>query len=281
MHFGLFAINNSVCADPDVCLPVAQLCESKGFESVWTGEHVVLPDPQVAPSPLSPTTPMLDPAVALAYIAGHTTTLKLGTGIIIVPQRNPLVLAKEMASLDVLSRGRLLLGVGVGYLEPEFSALGISMDDRGARTIEYLEAMRAIWDMDAPAYEGRFVSFSGVQAYPRPVQRPTPPIHMGGHGPAAFRRSVTHSHGWYGFALTVDQTASMIAGLRHAADHHERPADLGVLEISVTPRGPLDASTVAAYAALGVHRLIPLPDGRFTRDELLRYVDETAALISI
>lgn len=279
MHFGLFAINNSVCADPDVCLPVAQLCESKGLESVWTGEHVVLPDPQVAPSPVAPTTPMLDPAVALAYIAAHTTTLKLGTGIIILPQRNPLVLAKEMASLDVLSRGRLLLGVGVGYLEPEFSALGISMDDRGPRTIEYLEAMRAIWDMEAPAYEGRFVSFRGVQAFPRPVQRPTPPIHMGGHGAAAFRRAITHSHGWYGFALTVEQTASMLDGLRQAADRHERPSELGRLEISVTPRGPVDAAAVAAYAALGVDRLIPLPDGRFTRDELLRYVEGLAPLV--
>ena len=136
MKLGFFPINNGIFADPSVMVEVSQACEAAGFDSVWTGEHVVLPDPQVPPSPVAPETPMLDPAVALAYIAARTTTLRLGTGIIIVPQRNPLVLAKEMASLDHVSGGRLILGVGVGYLAPEFAALGISMDDRGRRTEE-------------------------------------------------------------------------------------------------------------------------------------------------
>lgn len=275
MRFGYFGINNNLCGEPDGMVRVGQAAERVGFESVWTGEHVVLPDPQVPPSPAAPTSPMLDPGIALAHLAAATTTLKLGTGIIILPQRNPLVLAKEMASLDVVSKGRLLLGVGVGYLQPEFDALGIPMADRGARTIEYVEAMRAIWDMDQPEYHGRFVSFSGVQAYPRPVQRPMPPIHMAGHTPAAFRRTVTHGHGWYGFNLTVEQTAEMVAGIRAAEQRYERPSWLGAIEISVTPRGALDEASVEAFAAAGVDRLIPMSGRVADVDGLVAWVEET------
>src|SRR5689334_4056495 len=118
MKFGLFGINMGPCADADVALQVAQAAEASGLESVWTGEHVVLPDPQVPPSPVAPDVPFLDPAVALACIAAGTQTIRLGTGIIILPQRNPLVLAKEIASVDVVSRGRLIFGIGIGYLKP-------------------------------------------------------------------------------------------------------------------------------------------------------------------
>lgn len=282
MDIALFSINAGACAEPDVCVEVAQAAEGAGFESVWTGEHVVLPDPRVAPSPMAPLDPILDPAVALAFIAARTSTIRLGTGIIILPQRNPLVLAKELATLDVLSKGRLLFGVGVGYLEPEFRALGISMDERGSRTEQYLEAMRAIWSDDAPAYNGRFVSFRGVQARPRPIQQPTPPIHMGGNGPAGWRKSVTHAHGWYGFHQSLEQTATAIEGIRAARARHERPDWLGDrIEISITPpAGPVDKSTATAYADLGVDRLILLPPGRAGRDQLLQFVEAARPLIA-
>src|SRR5258706_6958421 len=165
MKFGLFGINMNVCSNPDAAARVAQAEEAAGFESVWTGEHVVLPDPQAPPSPLPPLSPLLDPAVALAFIAAHTKKVKLGTGIIILPQRNPLVLAKELASVDVVSNGRLIFGVGAGYLKPEFDALGIPFDHKSARTIEYLEAIRALWTSPQPAYDGRFVRFGGIQAF--------------------------------------------------------------------------------------------------------------------
>lgn len=262
MRIGLFNINNNACSYPATLAAVAQAAEAAGFESLWTGEHVVLPDPQVPPSPVPPRGRMLDGAIALTFAAALTSTIRLGTGIIIVPQRNPLVLAKELASLDVLSNGRLLFGVGVGYLEPEFRALGIPMADRGARTLEYVEAMTAIWSQEAPAYDGRFVSFSGVDAHPRPVQQPSPPIIMGGHTAAAFRRAVTHGHGWYGFALDADKTAACIEGLRTAAERYERPAALGELEITVTPAGRTDVDAVARFSALGVHRLVLLPRHR-------------------
>lgn len=285
MRFGLFNINNNACSHPGTLGAVAQAAEAAGFDSLWTGEHVVLPDPQVPPSPVPPQGRMLDGAIALTYAAALTTTIKLGTGIIILPQRNPLVLAKELASLDVLSGGRLLFGVGVGYLEPEFRALGIPMEDRGRRTLEYVEAMTAIWSEETPAYEGTFVSFSGVDAHPRPVQQPTPPIIMGGHTAPAFRRSITHGHGWYGYALDVERTAACLEGLRAAAERHERPAGLGELEITVTPAGRLDAETVARFAELGVHRLVLVPrhrpgvDRSAPLDEaaILGFVEDTAS----
>jgi probable F420-dependent oxidoreductase len=257
LKFGLFSVNAYACSRPATAARVARLAESAGFDSLWGGEHVVLPDPRVAPSPMDPDQPILDPLVALAFLAGHTTTLKLGTGIIILPQRNPLVLAKQVASLDAFSEGRFILGIGAGYLEPEMSAIGVPLSERGGRTDEYLAAMRSIWYDEHPAYRGRFVSFSGIQAHPRPAR--TVPIVVGGHTPAAYRRTVEQGHGWYGFALDAGATAACLEGLREAAARYERPADLGELEISVTPRGPLDQAAAARFAELGVHRLIVLP----------------------
>ena len=277
MKFGLFGINFGACADAQVALRVAQAAERCGLESVWTGEHVVLPDPQVPPSPVAPETPFLDPAVALAYVAAGTSTIRLGTGIIILPQRNPLVLAKELASVDVASRGRLIFGLGIGYLKPEFDALGIPFNHKGARSIEYLEAMLAVWTQPQPRYRGRFVNFEGIQSLPRPLQQPHPPIVIGGGTPEAFRRAVAHGNGWYGFALDLDATARSVAGLRVAARACRRPMGLGELEISVTPAGKLDAEAVKRFADLGVHRLV-VSRMAATESDMLKLVDKIAAL---
>jgi probable F420-dependent oxidoreductase len=278
MKFGFFGINMNACSEPDTALRVAQAAEAAGFESLWTGEHVVLPDPQVAPSPLPPHYPILDPAIALSFLAAHTHTIKLGTGIIILPQRNPLVLAKELASLDVVSKGRLIFGVGVGYLKPEFDALGVSFEHKGARAIDYLQAMQAVWTQAAPTYAGRFVNFGGIQAKPQPVQQPLP-IVIGGHTKAAYERAVRHAHGWYGFALDVAATERCLAGLHEAAQTVERPAALGPLEISITPAARLSPELVDSYAAIGVQRLIPFPRMK-TAEELLDFVEETGRLLA-
>lgn len=259
MKFGLFGINMNVCSNPTVAARVAKATEAAGFESVWTGEHVVLPDPQVPPSPLPPSYPLLDPAVSLAYIAAHTTTIRLGTGIIILPQRNPLVLAKELTSVDVVSNGRLIFGLGIGYLKPEFDALGIPFDKKGARSMDYLQAMKAVWTQDKPAHHGEFVSFDGIQALPQPVQKPHPPVVIGGHTKEAYRRAVQYANGWYGFALDREKTAECLAGLKKAAQEVTRPASLGTLDISVTPGPTLDLDLAKRFADLGVHRLIPFP----------------------
>jgi probable F420-dependent oxidoreductase len=277
MRFGLFAINMGVCSQPEVAVQVAQAAEAAGFESAWTGEHVVLPDPRVPPSPLPPDHPLLDPAVALAFIAGQTRTLRLGTGIIVLPQRNPLVLAKELASLDVVSGGRLIFGLGIGYLKPEFDALGIPFEDKGARAIEYLQAMLALWTQPKPVYTGRFVAFRDIQAQPRPVQHPHPPVVIGGHSPAAFRRAVLCGNGWYGYALDVEATAKCLSGLKAAQDRHERPAALGTLDITITPqpRAEITLDLVHRYADLGVQRLVLFRPSR-TPDELLAFIDTCA-----
>jgi len=277
MKLGLFGINMGPCADAQVALRVARAAEAGGLESLWTGEHVVLPDPQVPPSPAAPETPFLDPAVALAFIAAATKTIRLGTGIIILPQRNPVVLAKELASVDVVSRGRLIFGLGIGYLQPEFEALGIPFTDKGPRTIEYLEAILTLWTQPQPRYAGRFVRFGGIQAFPRPLQRPHPPIVVGGGTAPAFRRAVTHGNGWYGFALDLERTAACLEGLRAAARVHQRPPELGPLEISITPVGKLDADTVRRFADLGVHRLIIYRPAT-NEAEVLATVERVAAL---
>jgi probable F420-dependent oxidoreductase len=280
MRFGLFSINAYAAAEPRTLGRVARAAEAAGFESLWGGEHVVLPDPQAPPSPMNPTDAILDPAIALTYAAALTTRIRLGTGIIILPQRNPLVLAKQLASLDVLSGGRLTVGIGVGYLEPEFRALGANYAQRGAVTDDYLAAMRAIWTQPKPSYEGRFASFSDVQAHPQPAQRPLP-IVVGGRSPAAFRRAVLQGNGWYGFALDVAKTKDAIEGLREAATRVDRPEHLGPLELSITPgRGvTVDAATCAQYAALGVHRLILVPSARLDVAGVERYVHAAAGVI--
>lgn len=277
MRFGLFGINMDVLAiDPAAAVRVARAAEESGWESVWTGEHYVLPDPREAPSPEDPRTPMLDPFVALTNVAAHTTTLLVGTGLTVVPMHQPVVLAKKVASVDRVSGGRFQFGVGVGYLHQEFAALDVSMADRGERLTEYLEALRALWTLAPAAYAGRHVRFANVRAEPRPIQLPMPPLHFGGGVAQTFRRTVTQGRGWFGFALDLEGAERAIAGLRQAEREHSRPAELGPLEISVTPhpRMPIDADTVAAFAALGVTRLIPLAPraARQDADRLVEFV---------
>jgi probable F420-dependent oxidoreductase len=258
VKLGLFNNNMGPYANPASSASVARDAEAAGFDSLWAGEHIVLPDPQVPPSPMPPQEPALDSLLALTWAAAHTTSIKLATGIIILPQRNPVVLAKEIASLDVLSGGRVMFGLGVGYLEPEFRAVGANFDERGAVADEYLDAMQHLWYDEHPEFHGRFADFAGIDAYPRPVQRPLP-IVVGGRSTRAYRRAVARAHGWYGFALSPDDTAPCLEGLRAAAAQVDRPAELGDLEISVTPRGRVTPERVAAFAALGVHRLVPFP----------------------
>ena len=277
MRFGFFGINVGACADPAVAARVAEAAEAAGLESLWTGEHVVLPDPQVPPSPVPPETPFLDPAVSLAFLAGRTRRIRLATGIIILPQRNPVVLAKELASVDVLSGGRLVVGVGAGYLRPEFDAVGAPFAERGARTDEAIDVLRALWTQPKPRFSGRFFRFEGVDAKPRPAQKPHPPIVVGGESDAAFARAVRRGDGWFGFALDTDGATRCARGLADAARRVERGAGLGRLEITVTPRGKLDRELVRRYEDLGVDRLVPIGIAP-SLDAALRVVEDTAAL---
>jgi probable F420-dependent oxidoreductase len=276
MEIGFFGINSGALVTGDAVVRAARLCEELGYDSVWAGEHMVLPTPRVPPSPMEPTDPMLDPLVALAWAGAATTRVKLGTGVLLLPQRNPVHLAKEIASLDALSGGRMLVGVGVAYLEPEMRAVGVPMARRGARSMEYLAAMQALWTQDAPSFQGEFVSFDGVDAHPRPTDRARGPrIVMGGHSPAAYERAVRFGDEWYGFALSPQKAAACVAELGRAADAHGIHRAEGRLTISVTPNRALTPELVEEYAAAGVDRLIPLTGAR-TVDDTLRAIEATA-----
>ena len=163
---GLFGTNMGTAATAEGARRLGTLAEELGYDSLWMGEHVVAPSPRVPPSPQEPDYPVLDPLVALGFMAAVTERVRLATGIIILPQRNPVVLAKQLASLDVVSRGRVMFGMGVGYLEPEMRAIGVPMEGRGARADEYVAAMRALWDDEKPAFTGEHVSFEGLMLTP-------------------------------------------------------------------------------------------------------------------
>jgi probable F420-dependent oxidoreductase len=287
VKIGLFAINYGTCGDPEAAVEAARYAEAAGFESVWTGEHVVLPNPRPPGGPFPPTLPLLDTTVALTLIAAHTTTLKIASGIIILPLRNPVVLAKELASIDVVSRGRLIVGVAAGYIREEFEAAGVSLAERHQRTDEYIQVLGALWAMDHPMHHGRFVSFEGIDAHPRPVQRPGPPLVAGGESQAALVRAVTMADGWYGFDTDAPRT---IERLDRIAAEHERPERLGSLEITITPTGPLTRAVVEHYEQLGIDRLVllPQPDTDSARkhrpvplDQIKRNIETVAAELDL
>ncbi len=284
MKFGYFGLNLGTFDHPDAIERLVVTAEQLAFESIWTGEHVVLVDPHQPPSPVPPLSPFVDTIASLAFAAAKTKTIKLGSGIILIAQREPIVLAKELAGIDVLSKGRLLVGVGVGYVKGEFDALGIPFEERGPRASEHIEVLRTLWTSEQPAFDGRFTKFSGIQSRPLPVQKPHPPIHVGGMSPPALRRAVAQGNGWYGFFQDVAATAKMLEGLRETAKRVERPASLGKLEISVTPPGPVDADTAKRFEDLGVDRLVLMRGfqdmagkrEQSAEDAVIRFLEEMA-----
>ncbi|MET8653541.1 LLM class F420-dependent oxidoreductase [Nocardia aurea] len=263
MELGVYGLSAKATLGPLDTARLARRAENLGYRSWWVGDHVVLPSPRVPDSPMAPTDPILDPLVHLSFVAALTERMELGTGILILPQRNPVVLAKQAASLDVLSRGRLLLGVAPGYLEPEMAAVGVALSERGGRTDEYLDAIRQLWTEPEPAFHGKYVHFEHVDAHPRPVRPDGVPIMIGGHSPAAYRRAVRRGHGWIGTGSSPQDLIVHLDGLRTAAAEVPRPAYLGRLQINFMQIDPVevDANNARRYAELGVDRLLvyPLP----------------------
>jgi probable F420-dependent oxidoreductase len=256
VRLGLFGINFGACADPALQVRVARAAEESGFESIWTGEHVAMPIHD-NPVPTPPETPFLDSVVALATVAAHTRHVRLGTGILVLPHHNPVLVAKALASLDVVSGGRLIAGFAAGYVEAEFAALGVDYRRRGAITDEYLAAIRTLWTDELPRFAGRFAAFDDIRFEPKPVQRPYPPIIVGGHAAPALQRAARLGDGWYGFGLTVDAAAPLIAEVQRLRKQFGRGD--APFEISLTTFEPLDAALVARAAAIGVDRLIVYP----------------------
>ena len=186
MKFGLIPVNIGV-QSAEQMVGMAQLAESTGYESVWTFEHVIVPMDYSSKYPYSengkmgaaPDANFIDPLIALSAIAASTKTLRLGTGVNILSQTNPLYMAKQAASLDMLSNGRFMLGVGIGWLKEEFEALGVPFEKRGARFDDYVSAMRKVWSGDVVEHQSEFINWSGFKSYPLPTQSPMP-IVMGG-----------------------------------------------------------------------------------------------------
>jgi probable F420-dependent oxidoreductase len=273
LKWALYGLHRGSSAAPGTMVRRARAAEEAGFEALWVGDHIALPAEGGDP----PEQPRIEAVVAVAHLAAVTTRVRVGFGVIVLPQRQPVLLAKQLSSIDFLSGGRLTVGVGVGYVEPELRALGVTLGERAARTDEYLAALRALWDEPVPEFDGRFVSFSEVLQRPRPVQRPHPPIIVGGHSPAAYRRAVTSGNGWYGWDLDVAGAREAIGRLRAARERYERPAELGELEITITPPDVVDVDTARRYAEAGVDRLVVQPhtmDGS-AMDELIDVVGGT------
>jgi probable F420-dependent oxidoreductase len=261
LPIGWFGVGSGALADAEGIVAVAQTAESLGFDSIWVGEHPVLIDPQAPPSPLPSRSELMDPVPVLAYAAAATSRIQLGTGIVILPLRNPVLLAKQLSTVDVLSRGRLLVGIGVGYVPGEYAAIGVPFGTRGRRADEWIDALRTLWRDEEPRLEGEFASFGGIQCRPRPHRPGGPPILASGMSTAARRRAVARSDGWYGFFLDLDHTRDALAELGRLAREVDRPAELDRLEITITPLpGPIDADTVRRYEDLGVDRLVLVPD---------------------
>lgn len=239
---------------------MGRAAEAAGFESVWTVEHTVFPDGYESRYPydqsgrmaMQADTALPDPLIWLTWVAAHTERLRLATGILILPQRNPLVLAKELATLDDLSGGRLELGVGIGWLREEFDALGVPFEGRGRRTDEHIEAMRAVWAGDHAEYHGEFVDFAGVSVNPKPVGDGVP-IHIGGHTEAAARRAGRLGDGFFPAEGSLSE---LLEVMRASADEAGRDPDR--IEITSTHPGVWGDEPMAAVeklAARGVDRI--------------------------
>jgi probable F420-dependent oxidoreductase len=259
LKLGLFGLHKGDNVDPATLARRARDAEDAGFESLWVGDHIALP----ADAPDDPREPRLEAVVALAHLAAVTTRIRLAFGVIVLPQRQPALLAKQIASIDVLSQGRTTLGFGVGYVEAEFRAMGAELAGRGARADAYLEAMLALWDEPVPELAGEHVTLSGVIARPLPAQRPHPPIVIGGHSKAALARAARVGGGWFGWELSPDQVR----------EYAER---LPGLEITVTPDAEVDLGLARRYAAAGVDRLVlqPASSAGAAADDLIAFARE-------
>ncbi len=254
--------------------------QDAGIHSVWFPEHVVFVNDAKSTYPygtlrMGRQPGLFDPLIALTVAAAATSTIRLGTGVLILPIREPLTLAQQVVSLDHASHGRFDLGIGVGWLREEFEALSVPWEHRGERTDEYVEVLRKAWTDEVVTHHGVFVNITGVQAWPKPVQPGGPPILVGGNTPAAIRRTARLGDGWFGWQLSVAEVAECIGALGHECERIGRNvADID-LKVGVVPTGrPADLRDYAqALSELGVGELVvvtaPTASDRF---------DEIAAL---
>jgi len=259
---GIIFANSGRFSRPELFAQLARDCEQLGFESIWTVEHVVIPQPHMpypgskdGSMPGGDEVPIPDPLIPLAYAAALTTRLKFSTGVIILPQRHPLYLAKQLATLDLLSKGRMMVGIGSGWMKEEFDSLGGGYNVRGARTDESIQAMRALWRDDVASFHGKHFHFHDVKSFPKPIQKNGIPIHVGGHSPAAARRAGKYGDGFFPTVTDPAKLKELFAFVHEEAKKARR--DPGAIEFSAmaAPR----AESLKALAAVGVTRVVFSP----------------------
>lgn len=265
MKIGLIPVNVGV-PNVQAMIGLAQLAEGLGFESVWTFEHVIVPHDYESKYPYDasgkmgaePETNFVDPLIALAAVAAQTKTIRLGTGVNILSQANPLYMAKQSASLDFVSNGRFMLGVGIGWLREEFRAVGTPFERRGARFDDYIQAMRKVWSGETVEHQSEFVDWTGFKSYPVPLQDPFPVV-IGGTKGKAFQRVARYGNGWFAPTASVEHLTPHLESLDKACAEVGRNRE----DIEITAMwmpNPSDLGEVERYADLGVSRLIvPVP----------------------
>ena len=264
MKIGIVSINVGGPSTAENMIDVVQHAEAAGIESVWTFEHVMVPTDYESKYPYAKSGKMgippegwfIDPLISLAHVAAATKTIRLGTGVNIFPQTNPLLFAKQAASLDALSGGRLTLGLGIGWLAEEYRAMGTPFERRGARFDDYLEAVKKVWSGDVVEHESEFLSWHGFKSYPTPAQKPHPPILIGGVTKKTLERVVTAAQGWYAPSDAPGELAEKIGELKEMAAEASRPFD--EIDITVNWRLAKRPDALAEYEDLGINRAVVL-----------------------
>ncbi|NLA34441.1 MAG: LLM class F420-dependent oxidoreductase [Actinobacteria bacterium] len=267
MKFGVtLPYGAGVAADPEWLRSFVAAAESSGFESVYVVEHVVMvsahderyPYAESGKVPLASDCPIADPLDVLAFLAATTSKIRLGTSVLVAPLHHPLVLAKRLATIDQLSGGRLIAGLGVGWMREEMESVGVDFATRGRRTDELIEAVRVAWADSPASYRGEFFSFAGTNTFPKPIQTPGVPIHIGGHSSAAAKRAGRLGDGFVPLGLHGADLAKALGEMREAAERAGRDPDA----IEVSLRGSLtaiDHEAIDALRAMGAHRVILSP----------------------
>lgn len=267
MKFGIMFANTGHGSSPEGAKAVAEAAEAGGFSSIWTVEHVVVPSGYESKYPYDPSGKMAggaeefdlpDPLIWLTWVAAHTTTIRLATGILILPQRNPVITAKELATLDHLSGGRMTLGVGAGWLAEEFAALNASFEDRGKRLDEYIAVMRALWGGGKTTFDGDYFSFADCISRPRPVNGSIPVV-VGGHTKVAARRAGRLGDGFFPGSAGIEEIAELITIVRQTAEEHGRDPDaIEIIAGAGARPGPALDARIEQLAGIGVtHAIAP------------------------
>lgn len=283
MKAGISFANSGPFSRPELFAQLARDAEELGFESIWSVEHVIIPQPHMpypgskdGQMPGGDSVAIPDPLIPLAYAAAITSKIKLATGIVIVPQRHPLYLAKQVATLDVLSRGRVILGIGSGWMKEEFDSVDVPFNTRGGRTDESIQAMRALWSDTPASFHGKYYHFHDAKSLPKPVQANGVPIHVGGHSTAAARRAGRYGNGFFPTIVQPDKLKQIFAQVHDEAGKAGR--DSSAIEFTAMASAKLDAVKAAQDA--GAHRVIfgpPSSDPERLRAGLERIANDLIA----